>query len=149
MLLLLAAFAAACTTSGIGVGTTGSGAGRITFDWKSRDAVSGTLIATLPDGTAYRGRYFQIRQDTKADNLASLFDGWHSGWDETDWNTGPTPDFIAHYSDQILANLDTPGGSHMRCKFQLAFPSNGLLGGGGGQCQLPGGTTIEVKFPAE
>jgi len=36
----------------------------------------------------------------------------------------------------------------MRCKFQLVHPSNGMAGGGRGQCQLPDGTTIEARFPS-
>ncbi len=35
----------------------------------------------------------------------------------------------------------------MRCRFQLAYPSNGMYGGGRGECQLPGGKAIDVKFP--
>jgi hypothetical protein len=36
----------------------------------------------------------------------------------------------------------------MRCKFQLAHPSDGMAGGGSGQCQMPGGETIDATFPA-
>jgi hypothetical protein len=47
----------------------------------------------------------------------------------------------------VVANLGAPGGEHMRCKFQLAHPSEGMAGGGRGQCQMPDGKTIDANFP--
>ena len=40
----------------------------------------------------------------------------------------------------------TPSATHMRCKFQLVHPSDGMAGGSG-QCQLPDGKTIDASFP--
>jgi hypothetical protein len=40
-----------------------------------------------------------------------------------------------------------PSGTHMRCQFRLVHPSDGMNGGGLGQCQLPDGTTIDANFP--
>jgi hypothetical protein len=36
----------------------------------------------------------------------------------------------------------------MRCKFQLVHPSDGMAGGGEGQCQLPKGNSTDATFPA-
>ncbi len=98
LLLLLAATAASCTTMGTGIGYTPSGASPTAFSWRSSDAHSGTMQATLSDGTNYRGKYYQITRDKKFDST-TLFDGWYTGWDETDWGVGPSPDFVAYYTD--------------------------------------------------
>jgi hypothetical protein len=41
----------------------------------------------------------------------------------------------------------TPSATHMRCKFQLVHPSDGMAGGGSGQCPLPDGKTVDASFP--
>jgi hypothetical protein len=146
-LMLLVAFAAGCTTTGTGFGSTATGASPTTFSWKSSDVVSGTMTATLSDGTKYSGRYFQITRDTHGPSIAPLFDGWNSGWDETNWDAGASEEFMANLERRVVANLASPRGSHMRCNFQLVYPLNGMYGGGSGQCELPNGKTIDAKFP--
>lgn len=146
-LMLLIGIAAGCTTTGTGFGSTASGASPTTFSWKSSDVVSGTMTATLSDGTIYSGRYFQITRDTHLPSIAPLFEGWYSGWDETNWNAGASEEFIANLEHRVVANLASPRGSHMRCNFQLVYPPNGMYGGGGGECQLPNGETIDARFP--
>jgi hypothetical protein len=64
------------------------------------------------------------------------------------WDAGPSTDFIRHYSGRVVANLATPSATHMRCQFQLVHPSDGMAGGGSGQCQLPDGKTVDAIFPA-
>ena len=54
---------------------------------------------------------------------------------------------ITHYSGQVLANLQGPGG-FMRCDFRLMSPSSGMAGGGVGQCQLPVGNDHQRAVPA-
>jgi hypothetical protein len=140
--------AAGCTTTGIGYGSAPSGASPVSFNWKSSDGVSGTMNATLPDGTTYSGRYFQITHDTTVQSVAPLWFGWHSEWRGEDyWDAEPTPEFITHYSGRVVANLVTPTRTHMRCHFQLVRPSAGMAGGGSGECQLPDGKTIDASFP--
>jgi hypothetical protein len=146
---LLVALAAGCTTMGTGVGSTESGVDAVTFSWKSSDDVSGTLNATLAGSSTFSGQYFQITQQTRVDTLGPLWDGWHRGrrsfgWG--DWNYGPS--FITHYSGRVVANLAAPDNQHMRCRFQLVHPTNGMAGGGRGQCQMPDGKTIDATFPA-
>ena len=146
---LLLALAAGCTTMGTGFGSTASGADPVTFSWKSSDSVSGTMSATLTDGREYSGQFFEITKDTRVDNLGPLWSGWSpgsrgfGGFDY--WDAGPS--FVTHYSGRVVANLGTPSGAHMRCKFQLAHPPEGMAGGGRGQCQMPDGNIIDATFP--
>jgi hypothetical protein len=150
---LLVALAAGCTTMGTGFGSTASGADPVTFSWKSSDSVSGTMSATLKDGQAYSGQFFQITKNTTVDNLGPLWTGWGPGWgggfggfaDFGYWDAGPS--FVTHYSGKVVANLGTPSGAHLRCTFQLAHPSEGMAGGGRGTCQMPDGKTIDATFP--
>jgi hypothetical protein len=149
LLPLLAVISSGCTTMGTGFGSTPSGASPTTFSWKSSDGVSGTMNATISDGTTYSGRYFQITGDTTVDSVTPLWEGWHSGWrGAAFWDAGPTPEFITHYTGRVVANLAASGSTHMRCKFQLVHPNSGMAGGGSGQCQLPDGTTIDASFPS-
>ena len=149
---LLAAIAAGCTSMGTGVGSTPSGADPVSFSWKSPDSVSGTMTATLSDGKAYSGQFFQITKDTTVNSVGPLWSGWSPGWGGWDgwegWGAAPSTSFITHYSGRVVANLGAPGGEHMRCKFQLAHPSDGMAGGGRGQCQMPDGKTIDATFPS-
>ena len=148
---VLIAFAAGCTTMGTGVGSTASGKNPVNFSWKSSDSVSGTMNATLSDGKTYSGQFFQITKDTTVDSIGPLWYGWHSRWNGLGgwggWDAVPSPDFITRYSGRVVANLGAPSGEHMRCKFQLAHPSDGMAGGGSGQCQMPDGKTIDATFP--
>jgi hypothetical protein len=149
---LLVALAAGCTTMGTGTGSTLSGADPVTFNWKSEGGVSGTMDATAPDGKTYSGQFFQVTKNTTVDSLQPLWVGWGGGWRGgyggfgwNDWDAGPT--FVTHYTGRVVANLGAPGGEHMRCKFQLASPTSGMVGGGRGQCQMPDGKTIDATFP--
>jgi hypothetical protein len=147
-LWLGAALAAGCTTTGTGFGSTASGADPVTVGWSSSDAVSGSMTATLADGKGYSGQFFQITSNTTVDNLAPLWVGWGpvwglGGW--SDWNAGPQ--FVTHYSGRVVANLSSPDGTHLRCRFQLVHPSDGMAGGGRGECQLPDGQKIDAQFP--
>jgi hypothetical protein len=151
-----AAGVAGCATTGTGFGSTPTGTHPVTFNWKSSrfDDVSGSLTATLANGKTYTGQYFQITRDTQVDDLGPLWAGWgpgfgygygygFGGW--YDWDPGPQ--FITRYSGRVVANLATAAGTHMRCRFQLIHPDEGMAGGGLGECQLPHGTRIDAQFP--
>jgi len=151
LLTLLTVLASGCTTMGTGSGSTPSGGHPTVFNWKSSDGISGTVTATMSDGHTYSGQYFQITKDTTVDSIGPLWYsgsggriGW-SGWDC--WGAYPSPDFITHYTGRVVAQLDTPNGTHMRCQFRLVHPADGMNGGGIGQCQLPDGTNIDATFP--
>jgi hypothetical protein len=148
---LLAVLAAGCTTMGTGFGSTATGANPVTFNWKSSDSVSGTMNATLSDGKTYSGQFFQITSNTTVDRLGPLWSGWYPGWGTWGgwdyWDGIPSQGFVTHYSGKVVANLGAPSGAHMRCQFRLVHPSNGMAGGGRGQCQMPDGKTIDATFP--
>jgi len=154
---------AGCTTMGTGYGTTAAGTNPVHFDWTSSDGVSGTMSATLVDGSIYTGSFFQLTDNTTADTLGPVWDGsgygwngglgygggegWNSGvgfggWD--DFDTGA--EVVTHYTGRVVANLTDAKGKHIRCKFRLAHPADGMAGGGLGDCELPEGKTIEASF---
>src|SRR5258708_2470608 len=133
---LLAALAAGCATAGVGSGATVSGDNPVNFTWNSAVGTSGTMNATLPDGSSYNGPFFEITDETSVDSIGPLWYGWHAGWRGAPyWDDSATPDFITHYSGRVVANLAAPDGEHMRCSFELVHPRNGMSGGGSGQCQ--------------
>ena len=108
-ILLALLLAAGCTSMGTGYGTTAAGTNPVRFDWKSSDYVSGTMYATLADGSVYAGSYFQITDTTTADTLGPLWDGWGSGWGFGGWDYWDTGTvFVTHYSGLVVADLADP-----------------------------------------
>jgi hypothetical protein len=113
-ILLALLLAAGCTSMGTGYGTTAAGTNPVRFDWKSSDDVSGTMYATLADGSVYAGSYFQITDTTTADTLGPLWDGWGSGWGFGGWDYWDTGTaFVTHYSGLVVDNLADPEGKHI------------------------------------
>ncbi len=157
-MLAVALAVAGCTTTGTGYGEPRRPGGpNATFNWQAQSARSGTMNASLSDGSSYSGPFFQVTRETRVDELAPLWVGWgpgwgrHRGWGGRGWGGGwdywgPTQSVITHYSGRVLANLEGPGG-HMRCRFTLMRPSSGMSGGGEGQCQLPTGARLDATFP--
>ena len=150
---------AGCTTMGVGTGqAVGSNVG-VNFTW-TETGNGGTMVANLSDGRVFQGPFFQITQESRIDDYGPLWAGWGPGfgwgrgWGGRRWGGGwggwgpwgPGPETITHYTGQVLANLQGPGG-YMRCHFTLASPSSGMSGGGLGECQLPTGTVINAQFP--
>lgn len=157
---LIALAVAGCTTSGFGTGQSATGHIGATFSWTETAGTHGTMVATLTNGEVFQGQFFQITSESVAD-YGPLWAGWGPGWG---WGYGwgghawgygwggwgpwgPSMQTITHYSGQVLANLQGPGG-FMRCDFRLMSPSSGMAGGGAGQCQLPTGTIIHAQFPS-
>ena len=149
---------AACTTSGIGGGQlmlAGGGEQAVVFNWRSTDgAISGSMSAQLPEET-FSGRFFQITRQTRSETLAPLWTHWNPGWYDWPYWGGvvqapyPMVQFITHYSGKVVATLESPGNQRMRCRFHLAEPARGMLGGGEGECQLSGGRVIRAVFKAQ
>ena len=151
---------AGCTTSGFGTGQSAGGNIGATFNWTSTGATRGTMIARLSNGQVFQGPFFQITQESRVMDYGPLWSGWgpgwgwHRPWSRWGWGWGgwgpwgPYNETITHYSGQVLANLQGPGG-FMRCNFALASPRSGMSGGGLGQCQLPNGTIIQAQFPRQ
>lgn len=156
----LAAIAiAGCTTTGVGYGQVAGTNLGATFNWTETGGTRGTMLAQLSNGQVYQGPMFQITSESVADydplwrGWGGGF-GWGHGWGGHRWGWGwggwgpwgPDEETITHYSGQVLANLQGPGG-FMRCNFRLMSPSTGMAGGGMGQCQLPSGRIINAQFP--
>lgn len=137
-----------CATTGTGSGHSRNNAVTAAFQWRSTDDRTGTLTASLSNGENYSGRFFQITSESRIDDLAPLWGGWHAGWRGWDyWDRVPNDAFVTHYSGQVVANLDGPNAEHMRCRFTLIRPEAGMGGGGEGRCQLPSGKNIDATFP--
>jgi hypothetical protein len=144
--LCLVAALGACTTLGTGFGTLASNSTPVSFAWKSKDGgVTGTMSATLADGTMFSGPYLENTSTTMGPDLTPMWDGWSQSWD--DWSAGLNG-IDTTYSGNVLANLKGPAEQRMRCHFTLNAPASGMGGGGLGQCQLPGGQTVAAAFPS-
>jgi hypothetical protein len=145
--VIVTAAAGCATTTGAGFGSTTKGTDPVSFTWKSADSVSGTLTATVDGSKTYVGQYFEISSDTQTDGLGPLWTGWsgrwRGGWGA--WDAGPG--FLTTYSGRVVANLGAVDGTHMRCRFTLRNPEDGMAGGGIGDCQLPDGQQVDAQFP--
>jgi hypothetical protein len=166
---LAAITVAGCTTTGVGYGQAAKGNLGATFTWRETGGTRGTMIAQLSNGQNYQGPFFQITSESQIMDYGPLWNGWGpgsywggygygrypwGGWSRYPYGYGwggwgpwgPDRETITHYSGQVLANLQGPGG-FMRCNFRLMRPSSGMAAGGVGQCQLPTGTIIHAQFP--
>jgi hypothetical protein len=146
----------ACSTTGTAVGMLEQPTGKgddVTLVWKS-DAANpdrGTISGTLPDGTHYAGRYFEVLKTAQADVYGPAWVGWRpywSGW-RMGWYSGPVrdldwPGFVTIYTGRVIANLKSDDdASRLRCRFHLDDARAGLAHGGHGECQLSSGQTID------
>src|SRR5690349_16805518 len=125
--------------SGAGTGTVEPTGERARFSWTSSDGgQTGTMTAVVRD-RAFSGPFFQIRQDVQQEALGPLWPGWSHGWyDWRYWGTFPAEQFTTVYSGKVVANLSSPDGGRLRCRFHLMNPAAGMAGGGQGECQVAG-----------
>ena len=126
---LFAIAIAGCTTTGIGYGQSPRRNLGATFTWTESGGTRGTMIASLTNGQVFQGPFFQITSGERID-YGPLWNGWGPGFG---WGRGfggrpgaragaagahgDLQDTITHYSGQVLANLQGPGG-FMRCDFR-------------------------------
>jgi hypothetical protein len=159
---LAAAALGGCASSGI-IGAdlvkNGRAVDPVLISWKSKDgSIDGTMTATLPDAT-FQGRFMQITHEVESDTLAPMWAGWPVGWSDwpgygPGWAMAPMSpmlpmdavQFSTAYSGKVVANLKSPGGELMRCRFQMTRPDAGMAGGGTGECQLAGGESVQATF---
>ncbi|MFZ1906346.1 MAG: hypothetical protein WAU56_13260 [Steroidobacteraceae bacterium] len=150
-LLLLYTAILGCKSTGEGMGQSPTGDIKATFTWEETGPTKGTLKATVIqlDGMQqqYQGTFYQITKDTQMETIAPLWSPWWPAWGGwAYWGPEPTDSFITQYTGHVVANLASPDGKHMRCHFRLLRSSEGMKGGGEGECQLPSGQTIKADF---
>jgi len=141
-----------CKSTGGGMGESATGDVKAHFTWQQSDPASGTLTAMVSNQNGleetYEGKFYQITNNSQIDTLGPLWRPWHPGWTGwAYWDSAPDYALVTHYTGHVLANLAGPDGKRMRCEFQLIRATEGMKGGGEGQCQLPSGKTIKADFP--
>lgn len=117
----------------------------VLFDWhpKNESASSGTMSATLSDGTHYHGQFFKVAKHADPSAYAPAWDGWSPYWSEWtgvhDW-----PTFEQQHNNEVIANFLASGGrQRLRCRFELTQPSAGLSAGASGVCQSSANESID------
>jgi hypothetical protein len=141
----------ACTTidGGTGTGSILSSRQPVSFTWKSRDGgLTGTMSATLADGTAFTGPYLESSSERDFTQFFPMLSRWTTGWG--DWGSGRFAPIDVEsntdYSGKVVANLSGPGAQRMRCAFDLDDPPSGMDGGGHGRCRFAGGAIVDATF---
>ena len=139
----------ACTTTGTGTGSVSPGGAPVAFAWKSTDGgITGTMLATLASGDTFSGPYLQITKQVRSDDFGPIWTGWDPYWNSWGgWEPFPEFGFATLYSGRVMANLQDTHGQRMRCRFHLSTPSDGMGGGGQGECQLKNGRSVDAVFP--
>lgn len=145
-----------CSSEGTAVGEMRDPSGReqlVTLTWKSDaiDPARGAIFGTLPDGTHYSGRYFEVVKTAPAELYGPVWEGWNPYWPEwrAPWYDGPVgetdwPAFAEIYTGRVIANLSSDDGKQrLRCRFTVTEPFNGPRRGGQGDCELSNGERIE------
>lgn len=140
----------ACTTTGTGTGSVSPSGAPVAFAWKSTDGgITGTMSATVTNGETYTGPYLQITKQVQSDDFGPMWTGWDPYWNDwSGWGAFPEFGFATVYSGRVMANLQDASGQRMRCRFHLNTPTDGMAGGGQGECQLKSGRSVEAVFPA-
>lgn len=108
----------------------------------------GRMVVTLPDGTGYAGEYRLVGEQNP--ETAALWEPWRAGWPDwpLPWENGALPALTSvddgdglrqRYQGLAIANLESPSGERLRCRFGLLEPTVGLAGGMNGDCQAENG----------
>lgn len=149
MLMSLAALGlGACTTMGTGTGSVSPTGAPVNFIWRGEASGSTGTMSAMVEGQTFNGPYLQVTHEVHTQDFYPMWRGWRWGWaDWYGWPPGPTVGYATVYSGHVLANLQATDGERMRCDFYLNSPSQGMTGGGQGECQLSNGHTVNAVFP--
>jgi hypothetical protein len=130
----------AATGTGTGVGVSRPAALPVRFSWTSSDGgQTGTMTATLGSRT-FTGRFEQIRQEIQTEEAAPLWRARSRRWH--DWA------ILGSWSScDVVANLASPDGAQIRCRFHVPDPAAGIDKGGEGECE-DGNETITAVLDA-
>ena len=140
----------------------------IVISWESVNSSQGHMFVQLgKGGERFRGTYVRVSAGTKVEAVQTIVSGWGPVWGGYDWGPGMDPwgwgpdggmgmgnymgvssypVFIQKYTGKVIATLFGNEGHSMRCRFTLANPQMGLMGGGVGACQSSKGSKISAKF---
>ncbi len=135
-----------CASTGAFSSASGS-ASPVEFSWVSHDGGNrGEMTAQFSDGTVYRGPFVHVSAAETVE-FGPLWIGYRSGWDDWPfWGPAKPAEFSERYSGKVVANLSDQRGTHMRCRFDLTTPEDGLRGGGAGECELPDRRVVHASF---
>ena len=145
----------------IGCATTGTATGElknpatkeeepVALVWKSEadHPERGEISGTLPSGKHYSGHYFEVMDQADLAIYAPAWEGWDVYWAGWPWQGSAYiedwPGFVRIYSGKVIANMHADSGEGwLRCRFNIDEPTEGLVDGGNGECQLSDGETIQ------
>ena len=77
----------ACQSAGTGSGKVRGTQKPVAFTWQAQDQGSGDITATFGNGRVYKGKYIQITDKTRAEDLEMLWDGWGDARNSSNWAT--------------------------------------------------------------
>jgi len=147
MCVALAAAGCTCTSDGLELDSRReTEKTSVTFELRRTDGVSGSITALFADGRQFHGEYLQITREARLAQLTPLWEGWTFGWGWPHWRPQAAPKFVKHHDGEVLANLASVNGERMRCRFDLENRSLGVSGGGEGECEFPGGRTVDARI---
>lgn len=140
----------------------------IVISWESENETKGRMSVTLGQGgERFRGTYVRVTSGTKLESVQPILADWGPLWEGYAWGPemdpwwwGPAdgmpmggymnatyyPVFVRQYTGKVVATLFGNEGHSMRCRFTLAQPQEGLLGGGVGACESSKGNRISAHF---
>lgn len=166
-------FASGCATPQTGIISArwtppGKASEPIVISWESENQTQGRMFVQLgKGGERFRGSYVRVSAGTKVEAVQPIIAGWGPVWGDYDWGDGfdpwgwgpdggmplggyvggaAFPVFIREYTGKVVATLFGNEGHSMRCRFTLAKPEQGLMGGGVGACQSSTGSKISARF---
>jgi hypothetical protein len=134
-----------------------------TMSWESESSTHGRMFTTLgPGGERFQGSYVQVTHQTQVSGISPIVGAWGPVW--SGYGVGADPwywgapgiepmagaayysGFQTVYDGKVIATLFGDHSHSMRCRFTLSVPSEGLVAGGVGKCQVSDGSWLDVKF---
>ena len=153
----LSLFLSACSTTGIIKGfwkkSKNSKSANVALKYyQNPSATSGNMAVILPSGEIFKGRFVQITSTSTSDSVGVGWGAWDPYWgdwgpyDDPWYSGGSMTTFRKNYSGKVIATLFDQKNNSMRCRIRLASPSEGLGGGGLGECQTSKGGVLKLQF---
>jgi hypothetical protein len=114
------------------------------------DSGNGEMQAWLPRGKVYSGQFAQLRAQLDTNTEGTYFIAWsYPKWADDPWYGKLPAAYTGVNTAKVMARLESPEHSLLRCKFELRRPDAGLAGGASGQCQIAEDQSIiDVELPS-